>query len=178
MPLWLALLLIQEPQVTFGTTVVIPAGLEGKIYNLRHGTSRLPDFEKTKPVGTIYTTSLNVPPQDFKKGFPGVTRRTEWFAIDYKGRFWVEQEGVWRFSLLSDDGSKLYIDGGEVIDNDGPHQPQVVEGSVALKHGAHDVRVSYYQGPRYQVALVLLVAPPGEGPRLFDTNELKPPPEP
>jgi hypothetical protein len=178
MALWLAFLLLQEPQVTFGTTVLIPAGLEGRVYHLHRGTSKLPDFQKMKPVGVIYTTSLNVPPQDFKRGFPGVTKRIEWFAIDYTGRFWVEKEGVWRFSLLSDDGSKLYIDGAEVIDNDGPHPPQVVAGFVTLKHGAHDIRVSYYQGPRYHVALVLLVAPPGEAPRVLDTNELKPPPQP
>ena len=45
-------------------------------------TSHLPKFEKMKPVGTIYTSSLNLPPQDFRQGFPGVTSRFEWFAID------------------------------------------------------------------------------------------------
>ncbi|HVO98785.1 MAG TPA: PA14 domain-containing protein [Bryobacteraceae bacterium] len=178
--MWMALLslLAQEPQVTFGITVVIPNGLEGHIYNLHHGASKLPRFEKMKPVGTIYTTSLNIPPQDFQQGFPGVTKRFEWFAIDYTGRFWAETPGYYEFSLLSDDGSKLYIDGEEIIDNDGPHPPQEVTGSVRLSHGAHNIRVSYYQGPRYHVALVLKVAPPGEPMRIFNTNELKPPPEP
>src|SRR5580658_1457173 len=27
--------------------------------------------------------------QDYKQGFRGITRRTEWFAIDYTGRFWI-----------------------------------------------------------------------------------------
>lgn len=178
--MWIALLslLAQDPPVTFGITVVIPNGLEGQIYNLRHGTSKLPHFKTMRPVGTIYTTTLNIPPQDFKQGFPGVTTRFEWFAIDYKGRFWAEKEGVWNFFLLSDDGSKLYIDGAEVIDNDGPHEPKLVDGWIRLARGPHDIRVSYYQGPRYQVALVLKVIPPGEPIQLFNTNELKPPPEP
>lgn len=171
-------LLAQEPAVTFGTTVVIPSGLEGHVYHIRHNTKELPNFAKMKPVGAIYATSLNVPPQDFRQGFPGVTKRFEWFAIDYKGRFWVEDPGDYEFSLLADDGANLYIDHELVIDNDGQHPPRERTGSVRLAHGVHEIRVSYFQGPRYHVALVLKVAPPGGKPRLFSTDELKPPPEP
>jgi len=175
-------LLGQEPQeqttVTFGTTVVIPSGLEGRIYNIRENTNKLPNFRKMKPVGTIYTTQLNLPAQDFKLGFPGVTKRLEWFAIDYTGRFWVEKPGYYDFALTADDGANLYIDGELVIDNDGQHPPQEREGSIRLSHGVHEIRVSYFQGPRYSVALVLKVAPPGEAMRIFSTDELKPPPSP
>jgi hypothetical protein len=168
----------QQPRVTFGTTVVIPSGLEGRIYNIHHNTKQLPDFKKMKPVGTIYASQLNIPPQDFKLGFPGVTRRVEWFAIDYTGRFWVEKPGDYGFSLTSDDGANLYIDGELVIDNDGQHPPRERIGVARLSHGVHSIRVSYFQGPRYHVALVLKVAPPGEELRIFSTDELKPPPSP
>lgn len=171
-------LLAQEPTVTFGTTVVIPSGLEGRIYNIRHNTTKLPDFRKMKPVGTIYASQLNIPPQDFKLGFPGVTKRMEWFAIDYTGRFWVEKAGDYGFSLTADDGANLYIDGELVIDNDGQHPPRERVGAIPLSHGVHEIRVSYFQGPRWQVALVLKVAPPGGELRIFSTDELKPPPSP
>jgi len=171
-------LVAQESQVTFGTTVVIPLGLEGRIYHIRHYAKKLPNFAKMKPVGTIYTSSLNVPPQDFQQGFPGVTKRFEWFAIDYTGRFWIENPGVYDFSLLSDDGANLYIDGDLVIDNDGQHPPEERSGTVTLAHGVHEIRVSYFQGPRFSVALVLKIAPAGETPRIFSTNEFKPPPSP
>src|SRR5947199_345334 len=82
------------------------------------------------PVGTIYTTSLNVPPQDFDKGFPGVTNRFEWFAIVYTGRIWVSIPGLYRFHLLSDDGSRLLVDGKRVLDNDGIHAPLELPGMV------------------------------------------------
>jgi hypothetical protein len=163
---------------TFGTTVVIPSGLRGQIYNIKHRSKQLPKFEKLKPVGTIYTTALNVPTRDFSQGFPGVTKRFEWFAIDYDGKFWIEKPGDYKFSLLSDDGAKLYIDEDVVIDNDGIHSPATVEGSVTLSGGIHHIRVSYFQGPRFQVALVLSVAGPGEAPRVFSTDEFKPPPNP
>ena len=158
--------------------MVIPSGLRGLIYNLHHNASRLPDFKKLKPAGSIYTTTLNVPPQDFKNGFPGITKRFEWFALDYAGRFWIDKPGDYRFELTSDDGSKLYIDGALVLDNDGQHPPRNVDGTVTLTGGIHHIRVSYFQGPRFQVALVLKIAGAGEELRVFSTDEFKPPPNP
>jgi len=168
----------QDPMPTFGTTVVISSGLTGRVYRIRRNTNRLPDFDRLKPAGTIYTTSLNVPPQDFKQGFPGVTKQFEWFAIDYTGRFWIERPGMYRFVLTSDDGARLYIDDQLVIDNDGQHPPEDRECSISLEHGVHRIRASYFQGPRFQVALVLRVAGPEEQLRIFSTDEFRPPPDP
>jgi hypothetical protein len=162
---------------TFGTTVVISSGLCGHIYEIPRDTSWLPRFSKLKPVGTIYTTTLNVPSRNFSEGFPGVTQRSEWFAIDYTGKFWIQKPGKYRFALNSDDGSKLYIDNHVVIDNDGIHPAVTETGERKLKTGIHRIRVSYFQGPRLQVALVLAVAPPGEGWRIFNTDDFKPPPD-
>jgi hypothetical protein len=169
----------EEPTAIFGTTVVIPSGLRGLVYHLHHNRSQLPDFEKLKPAGpAIYTSSLNVPPQDFKQGFPGVTKRNEWFAIDYTGRFWIADPGLYSFALLSDDGAELYIDDQVVIDNDGLHPPLEMKGAIELAGGLHRIRVSYFQGPKFQIALVLKIAGPGQELRVFSTDEFKPPPDP
>ena len=168
----------QQSEPIFGTTVVIPSGLRGLVYHIHHRTKRLPDFKELKPSGAIYTSSLDIPPQDFKQGFPGVTKRTEWFAIDYTGRFWVERPGSYTFSVLSDDGSKLYIDDQMVIDNDGIHPPHEKRAEVNLAGGIHNIRVSYFQGPRFQVALQLKVADAGRTLRVFSTDEFKPPANP
>jgi hypothetical protein len=166
------------PVVTFGTTVVLPSGLRGLVYHIRHNTERLPDFAKLKPVGTIYTASLNIPPQDFRDGFPGVTKRFEWFAIDYTGRFWIANPGLYTFVLTSDDGARLYIDDALIVDNDGLHPPEERSGKSELSGGIHRVRVSYFQGPRLQVALVLQVQRADEPLRIFSTDEFKPPEHP
>jgi hypothetical protein len=173
----LLIVLAQEPAPTFGTTVVINSGLKGVVYHIPRSSKHLPNFEKLKPKGTIYTTSLNVPSRDFKSGFPGVTKRTEWFAIDYTGKFWIEKPGLYRFSLTSDDGALLYIDDEVIADNDGLHPPEARTAILQLAGGVHRIRVSYFQGPRYGVALVLLIAGPGEELRVFDTDEFKPPPD-
>jgi len=166
----------QEPLARFGTTVVIPDGLRGQIYHLKRDTARLPNFGKLKPVGTIYTTSLNVQPQPFDQGFPGVSKRFEWFAIDYTGRIWIQTPGIYRFLLMSDDGSKLYIDDRLIINNDGVHAPEELYGEAGLTAGIHRIEVAYFQGPRFSVALSLRVAVPGEKMRIFNVDEFKPPP--
>jgi hypothetical protein len=162
----------------FGTTVVIPSGLRGLIYYMRPGEAWLPDFTRLKPAGAIYTTALDVPAQDFLLGFPGITNRNEWFAIDYTGRFWIPAAAEYQFSLTSDDGSKLYIDDHTLIDLDGTHAPETAFARIKLDCGTHRIRVSYFQGPRYQVALVLSISGGGKKWRLFSTEEFKPPANP
>jgi PA14 domain len=166
------------PITTFGVTVVDPFGLRGEIYLLAPDTPWLPKFEKLQPIGAIYTSALNIPPRDFQEGFPGVTNRFEWFAIDYTGNFYIGNPGKYRFLLGSDDGSKLYIDNKTVIDNDGIHPIQYEECGITLQGGIHRIRVSYFQGPRAHLALILGVARPGEEWRVFSTNEFRPPRNP
>jgi hypothetical protein len=165
-----------DPPV-FGISVYL-SGLTGQIYPIKKDSKKLPDFKKLQPIGTIYTYSLAIPPRDFKEGFPGLPDRVEWFAIDYTGRFWIETPGDYRFILTSDDGSRLYIDGKKVIDNDGLHMSISAEGTVKLKGGIHEIRVSYFQGPRFHVALMLDVVAPDGVQRAFNTQEFKPPAEP
>jgi hypothetical protein len=166
---------MEDSVPTFGVSVVLPAGLTGQIYKLQEGTSKIPNFRKLKPIGTIYTHALAVPARDFMEGFPGISDIFEWFAIDYTGHFWVSEPGEYRFILTADDGAKLFIDDKRIIDNDGIHEPQTRDGKVKLKVGAHAIRVPYFQGPRVQVALVLEVQPPDAPPRIFSTLDFKPP---
>lgn len=160
---------------TFGTTVVDSAGLRGSIYFIPPGTEALPNFNHLKPVGIIYATRLNIAPRDFREGFPGITGRIEWFAIDYAGRFFISSRARYRFGVTSDDGSKLYIDGRTILDNDGIHAPFGCEAEVELEAGIHSLRLSYMQGPGWQISLRLFIAPEGERWRVFDTRDFMPP---
>jgi hypothetical protein len=168
------------PPPTFGTTVVIPSGLRGDIYLIHENTTVLPTFErrKLKSVGTIWTTTLNIPPRHWREGFPGVTRHIEWFAINYTGRFWIDKPGQYEFALLSDDGANLYIDDQLVIDNDCQHPPAVRAARVTLSGGVHRIRLPYFQGPRDCLALILAVAEADGRWRVFSTDEFKPPSNP
>ncbi len=143
------------PKSVFGQSDEQLFNFEGKIYYLPEGSFKLPDFTKLTPVGKIYTNYLNIENQSFQKGFPGVTDRFEYFAIDYNGRFYIKEGGEYCFKLGSDDGSKLLIDDSLVIDNDWQHALTYLLACVNLKKGMHKIEVQYFQGPRFEVALQL-----------------------
>ncbi|MDR3719856.1 MAG: PA14 domain-containing protein [Bryobacteraceae bacterium] len=166
------------PAPVFGVSLALPNALRGSIYYLPVDTTRLPDFKKLRPAGTVWATTLNVPTQAFTAGFPGVTNRIEWFAIDYEGDFFIDRPGNYAFDLTSDDGSILRIDGKEIINNDGLHQAVTVRGAAKLTHGIHHMELSYFQGPRWEVALKLEVAGPKEKWHVFSMAEFRLPDEP
>ncbi len=151
----------------FGVKRMLPHALKGEIFLLPAGTRRLRDVRWQNPVGTIYTEELDIPKRDFREGFPGITDRFEWFAIRYTGSFYVMEEGKYRFQLRSDDGSRLYIDNRLVVDNDGAHPARTKSGRIRLSEGNHRIRVEYFQGPRYSVALQLWILPPGGRTLIF-----------
>jgi hypothetical protein len=169
----------QDPIPVYSTTVfgsAAPgAGLRGLVYELVPNMPVLPYFAGLHPVTTLYTKTLNIPPQDFLVGIPGVAR-VEWFAIDYSGTIWISKAGKYHFEVLSDDGSRVYVDEKEIINNDGIHPPVARRGAVSLKTGPHKLRVAYFQGPRQTIALVLTVKPPGSDEwKPFNTDDFQAP---
>lgn len=96
---------------------------------------KLPDFAKLKPKATGTGSAFDL----------SVARRGNDYAIKFEGVFRIENEGQYKFWLTSDDGSKLYIDGHEVVNNDGVHPPQTTTGSMQLTKGIHRVTVGFFQ---------------------------------
>jgi hypothetical protein len=118
-------------------------------------TQRLPNLSDLVPFATLFTDSFEVKSQVFSGGFPGALRQDDWFAIRFEGDFLSEADGVAEFSLTSDDGAVLSIDGQKLIDNDGAHTSATVNARRSLSKGAHHLRLDYFQGARGQVALSL-----------------------
>jgi len=67
------------------------------------------------------------------------------FSIRYSGYIQIDTQGSYTFYTSSDDGSKLFIDGTEVVDNDGGHGNQERSGSITLTTGLHDITVLYFE---------------------------------
>jgi predicted phosphodiesterase len=74
-----------------------------------------------------------------------IGQRADHYAIQYSGYIKVPETGVYTFYLRSDDGSKLYLDGELVVDNDGSHSANTKEGMKALKKGMHPIRIDYFE---------------------------------
>lgn len=157
----------------FGQNERLSNALRGEIYFLPEGTYQLPDFDTLKPAGTIYSRSIDVSPRDWQSGFPGLPDRFEWFAVVYKASFSVKQAGLYKFNLLSDDGSKLFIDDSLVINNDGAHAPHAVAGEIELDESEHSIEVQYFQGPRAGIALQLSVSLNGANLEIFPTKDIE-----
>ena len=166
----------QGSENPFGSATSNSISLKGDIYYLPDGASSLPDFSSLTPVGSIYTTVLDIPTRSFTSGFPGVTTRFEWFALRYTGTFDVDTEGDYAFRLVSDDGSRLFIDGKKIIDNDGVHATQSASGNAYLTRGLHSIEVDYFQGPREEIALQLFWTPPGGSEAISEPTYVPRPP--
>lgn len=74
----------------------------------------------------------------------GTDKFPEYSGLRLTGTINLAETSVYRFSLNSDDGSRLWIDGVLVVDNDGLHGPESVVGAIALSKGAHAIRVDYF----------------------------------
>ncbi|HVT83950.1 MAG TPA: PA14 domain-containing protein, partial [Chitinophagaceae bacterium] len=51
---------------------------------------------------------------------------------------------IYTFYTQSDDGSKLFIDDVEVVNNDKEHGTEEKSGRAALKKGFHKIKVVYF----------------------------------
>ncbi len=101
-------------------------------------------FQAAKPDFQGQVANLNFPSIDNNK-FAGSPLISD-FLAQFSGNIFVPLTGTWTFFLTSDDGSRLYIDGSQVVDNDGFHGMVEVSASVVLSRGMHSIDVSFFQG--------------------------------
>ena len=57
------------------------------------------------------------------------------FGVVFEGDIEISKKGDYTFNLGSDDGTRLYINGKLVVDNDGIHGMQVKKGKLTLEPG-------------------------------------------
>jgi mono/diheme cytochrome c family protein len=120
-----------------GLPFELPVGKGTMNYAYYEGDwSQTPDFTRLRARSRGVASAFDL----------SVARRESNFGLRFDGFFKVEQEGVYLFTVTSDDGSKLYVDGKEVVDNDGVHSATTVVGEVELSKGMHAVAVSFFQG--------------------------------
>jgi hexosaminidase len=67
------------------------------------------------------------------------------FGYFFEGYIRVPETGVYSFSLNSNDGSNLTVDGKLELVNDGFHRAQEMVCKIWLEKGAHSIGVDYFQ---------------------------------
>ena len=66
------------------------------------------------------------------------------FAVLFETTLPVKTEEEYTFKISTDDGSKFYVDGELLIDNDGKHGPILKIASKTLSKGKHDLRLEFF----------------------------------
>ena len=69
----------------------------------------------------------------------------ERYSIRYTGYIYIDATDTYTFYTSSDDGSKLYINGTQVVDNDGAHGNRERSGDIALNVGFHTLEVVFFE---------------------------------
>ena len=119
-------------------SVAASRGVTYSVYLLPESPVRLPDFSRLTPVASgkaheITLDGLALPREDA-------------VAVVFEGFIQIDTAGEYGFSTASDDGSKLYIDGKTVVDNDGDHGVLTAAGTIRLEPGKHAIRVEWFNG--------------------------------
>ncbi len=115
--------------------------------------AKISSFEERKPEVTFRAEEITTDLEPVRSG--GDT-----FALKYHATMNVTESGTYKFYLTSDDGSRMYVSGSEIINNDGDHSPREKSGTVTLEKGQHEIVITQYDSGGGQ-ALSLKWTPPG-----------------
>jgi putative heme-binding domain-containing protein len=66
------------------------------------------------------------------------------FALRFTGMINAPKAGNYKFFVASDDGSRIYLDGKLLVNNDGLHGMKEMNASIKLAAGTHDLIVTYF----------------------------------
>ncbi len=87
------------------------------------------------PTSTGFTTTIT--PSDFDTA--------DDFALKFTSELSITTGGTYTFESSSDDGSKVFINGVEVVDNDGLHGTVSASGTITLPPGNHLIEIIYFE---------------------------------
>jgi len=79
-----------------------------------------------------------------KANWKGFTKADN-FAVRWSGQLSISRKGSYKFSLRSDDGSRLFLDSKLIVNNDGTHGMRNREGRAPLRIRSYDVILEYFE---------------------------------
>ncbi|GAB4167896.1 MAG: hypothetical protein Fur0032_06040 [Terrimicrobiaceae bacterium] len=109
------------------------SGLHYRVYS---GTwTTMPDFDTLNPIASGTSTGFDL----------SLKPSNDNFALLFTGFIDVPITDTYQFTVTSDDGARLIIDGQTVFDNDGVKTAALSKsGNIALEAGRHPIRLEYF----------------------------------
>ncbi|MCY3023147.1 MAG: PA14 domain-containing protein [Planctomycetota bacterium] len=117
-------------------------GLNCEFFNIGEEVGDFPDVKDKKATKTWVDKTIDV---DAGDGAWPNTDAADNFYIRWTGVIKMEKDGKYKFYTESDDGSRLFIDGKQVVDNGGLHAAEEKDGEVELKAGDHEIKVEFFE---------------------------------
>jgi hypothetical protein len=131
--------------------ITVNPGVPGRV--IAAPLSALPDFTNSlvaeHPIYGRVITNFDL---------SGRLQDTNYF-MRFSGCLSVPASGEYTFYLNSDDGSKLWLDGNLLVNNDGVHAPLEVSAVTNLTAGMHGLIVGYFQAAGGQTLAVSWAGP-------------------
>lgn len=135
-------------------------GLLGEYFLVGEEIDDFPTPKRLKP--HVRKTDPAIDFKDTAEGFAG-TELKDYFFVRWTGVIRLPEDGAYRFTLDSDDGSRLLIDGKLVVDNGGLHGMGERHGPpVELKAGNRALKLEFFENERGAGCKLLWTRPAGE----------------
>ncbi len=131
---WTSLLAAPDrPALPATDLTELSSGLHYEFYEGRW--TELPAFDEISPAseGVATCVSLEVSPLETS------------YALRFEGYFKAPETGLYCFTLVTNDGSRMFIDGEMLIDHDYRHMAIPRGNLVPLEAGYHPVIIEYFQ---------------------------------
>jgi len=114
-----------------------------RLYDIAVEVTALPELAH----GELPNVVKVVPTLDLRSERGDFAPLESWFVAEVSAVLTVKHAGRYCFRLVSDDGSRLWLDGKLLIDHDGLHGPTAKDSEpVALTAGPHELRIWHLQG--------------------------------
>ncbi|QXP68884.1 T9SS type A sorting domain-containing protein [Polaribacter sp. R2A056_3_33] len=128
-------------EVDTSCVTAIDGRLNYEFYDSVPSNSTVDNIPTTGAAGTGTVTEFNVDAL-FAIVTPGDGNT---FSVRYTGFINIETSETYTFYTNSDDGSKLFIDDTEIVNNDGDHGSRERNGNISLLPGLHSITVLFYE---------------------------------
>ncbi|MFZ6008841.1 MAG: PA14 domain-containing protein, partial [Bacteroidota bacterium] len=110
-------------------------GVEFSYFNIDK-VKEIPKLSSLKPLKKGFIHEFNLSEINFPE--------KDYVAVRLRSKIKIEYPGEYIFYVASDDGSKLYIDQKNIVNNDGAHGVLERSGRTNLEVGFHDLEIEWF----------------------------------
>ena len=162
----------------------IAPGLTAEFYAIGGYPRKIPNLDALTPDATrVIPAVIQAPTVRPWTGLNLDDRFVNKFAVKITGFLRIDNPGHYRFTMQSDDGVRMWVDGKLAINDDGVHRPRPRNVDLNLSRGYHSIRIDTFdqKGPS-SIALTYtghdirepIIIPPSQFAHLVDPTTSQP----